>query len=106
MQLLIRCLAASYRRKLNILSTHKSMLSEGAAMPDESVDFCLQRRLLMKIICTKSEFAILIRNCQYEKCFEDCKNCWFLQICSEMKAMAETEIMISIEDICTIEDGD
>ena len=40
---LVRCLAASYRRKLNILSTHKSMLSEGAAMPDESVDFCLQR---------------------------------------------------------------
>ena len=43
MQLLIRCLAASYRRELNILSTHESMLSEGAAMPDESVDFCLQR---------------------------------------------------------------
>ena len=40
---LIRCLAASYRRKLNILSTNKSMLSEGAAMPDESVDFCLPR---------------------------------------------------------------
>ena len=45
MQVLVRCLAASYRRKLNILSTHKSMLSEGAAMPDESVDFCLQRRI-------------------------------------------------------------
>ena len=39
----MRCLAASYRRKLNILSTQKSMLSEGAAMPDESVDFCIKR---------------------------------------------------------------
>ena len=27
----------------------------------------------MKIICTKSEFAMLIRNCQYDKCFDDCK---------------------------------
>ena len=82
------------------------MLSEGAAMPDESVDFCLQRRLSMKIICTKSEFAMLIRNCQYDKCFDDCKNCWFRQICSEMNEMTETEIMSSIEDICIIEDGD
>ena len=60
----------------------------------------------MKIICTKSEFAMLIRNCQYDKCFEDCENCWFQHICSEMNAMTETEIMSSIEDICTIEDGD
>ena len=54
----------------------------------------------MKIICTKSEFAMLIRNCQYDKCFEDCKKCWFQHICSEMNAMTETEIMSSIEDIC------
>lgn len=60
----------------------------------------------MKIICTKSEFAMLIRNCHYDKCFDDCKNCWFQQICSEMNAMTETEIMSSIEDICTIEDGE
>ena len=82
------------------------MLSEGAAMPDESVDFCLQRRLYMKIICNKPEFAMLIRNCQYDKCFEDCKNCWFQQICSEMNAIKEPEIMSSIEDVCTVEDGD
>ena len=60
----------------------------------------------MKIICTKSEFAMLIRNCQYDKCFEDSKNCWFQHICSEMNAMTGPEIMSSIEDICTIEDGD
>ena len=60
----------------------------------------------MKIICNKSEFAMLIRNCQYGKCFEECKNCWFQQICSEMNEMTETEIMSSIEDICTIEDGE
>ena len=60
----------------------------------------------MKIICNKSEFAMLIRNCHYDTCFEDCNNCWFQQICSEMNAMTETEIMSSIEDICTIEDGD
>lgn len=60
----------------------------------------------MKIICNKSEFAMLIRNCQYDKCFEDCKNCWFQHICSEMNAMTEPEIMSRIEDICTIEDGD
>ena len=40
----MRCLAASYRRKLNILSTRKPMLSDGAAIPDESVGFCLQRK--------------------------------------------------------------
>lgn len=60
----------------------------------------------MKIICDKSEFATLIRNCQYEKCFEDCKNCWFQQICSEMDIIKEPKIMSSVEDICTIEDGD
>ena len=60
----------------------------------------------MKIICTKSEFAMLIRNCQYDKCFEECKNCWFQQICSEMNTIKEPEIMSSIEDICTIEDGE
>lgn len=60
----------------------------------------------MKIICTKSEFAMLIRNCQYDRCFDECKNCWFQQICSEMNEMTETEIMSSIEDICTIEDGE
>ena len=60
----------------------------------------------MKIICNKSEFAILIRNCNDDKCVEDCKNCWYKQICSEMNAMTEHEIMSSIEDICTIEDGD
>ena len=60
----------------------------------------------MKIICNKSEFAMLIRNCQYDKCFEECKNCWFQQICSEMNTIKEPEIMSSIEDICTIEDGD
>lgn len=60
----------------------------------------------MKIICTKSEFAMLSRNCQYDKYFDDCKNCWFQQICYEMNEMTETKIMSSIEDICIIEDGD
>ena len=60
----------------------------------------------MKIICTKSEFAMMIRNSQYDKRFEECKNCWFQQICSEMNAMTEIEIMSSIEEICTIEDGE
>lgn len=60
----------------------------------------------MKIICNKSEFAMLIRNCQYDKSFEDCKNCWFQKMCSKMNAMMEMEIMSGIEDICTIEDGE
>ena len=60
----------------------------------------------MKIICNKYEFAMLIRNCNYDKCFDDCKNCWFQQICSEMNATTGTEIMSRIEDICAIEDGD
>ena len=70
-------------------------------------DFVLLKRIFyMKIICNKADFAMLIRNCQYDKCFEDCKNCWFQQICSEMNAVTEPEIMSSIENICTIEDDD
>lgn len=60
----------------------------------------------MKIICTKSEFAMLVRNCVYDHDATDCRHCWFQHICSEMNAMTEKEIMSSIEDICTIEDGE
>ena len=60
----------------------------------------------MKIICTKSEFAMLVRNCAYDHSATDCRYCWFQHSCSEMNTMTEPEIMSSIEDICTIEDGD
>lgn len=61
----------------------------------------------MKIICNKSEFAMLVRNCAYEHQTNDCQNCWFSNICSETNAIDyQFEIMSSIEDICTIEDGD
>ena len=61
----------------------------------------------MKIICTKSEFAMLVRNCAYEHQINDCQNCWFSDVCSETnKIDYQFEIMSSIEDICTIEDGE
>ena len=53
----MRCLAASYRRKLNILSTRKPMLSDGAAIPDESVGFCLTKRR-----CNELEYAEFLKS--------------------------------------------
>lgn len=61
----------------------------------------------MKIICNKSEFAMLVRKCAYEHQTNDCQNCLFFNVCSETNAIDyQFEIMSSIEDICTIEDGD
>lgn len=61
----------------------------------------------MKIVCNKSEFAMLVRNCAYEHQANDCQNCLFYNVCSETNAIDyQFEIMSSIEDICTIEDGD
>lgn len=61
----------------------------------------------MKIICNKSEFAMLVRNCAYEHQTNDCQNCLFSDVCSETNAIDyQFEIMSRIEDICTIEDGD
>lgn len=59
----------------------------------------------MKIICTKSEFAMLVRSCAYALQMEDCKNCWFSGICSENNAISDGEIMSCIEDVCEIESG-
>ena len=60
----------------------------------------------MKIICTKDEFAFLVRNCWHDYADEECNNCWFCAICSQMNAVSETEIMSCIDDICVIEDGE
>ena len=61
----------------------------------------------MKIICNKSEFAMLVRSCAYEHQSNDCQNCLFSDVCSETNAIDyQFEIMSRIEDICTIEDGD
>jgi hypothetical protein len=69
--------------------------------------FCIPKGgIAVKIICTKEEFALLVRNCWHDYADEECKSCWFCAICSQMNAVSETEIMSCIDDICVIEDGE
>ena len=53
----------------------------------------------MKILCDKDEFALLVRKCQYNESFENCRGCIFNGLCG---VADEKIIMDSIEDICEL----
>ncbi len=55
----------------------------------------------MKILCTKDEFALLVRNCMGKH--STCSGCPFACICSQgSDDILDSDIMEKIEDICEI----
>ena len=50
----------------------------------------------MKILCSKEEFALLVRECQLCEAQHKCEGCLFSGICTK------TDEMNCIEDICRI----
>ena len=54
----------------------------------------------MTILCDKDEFALLVRKCQRNETFENCRGCLFNGLCG---VADEKIIMDSIEDICVID---
>ena len=54
----------------------------------------------MTILCDKDEFALLVRKCQHNETFENCRGCLFDGLCG---VADEKIIMDSIEDICVID---
>ena len=57
----------------------------------------------MKIICTKNEFAQLVRSCAWSLEHEDCNGCMFMLMCSGDGTREDTIYEISgIEDICEV----
>lgn len=58
----------------------------------------------MKIICSKQEFAALVRSCMGSARFEACAGCPFAGICTAGgEPVYDEQIMTRIEDICEIE---
>lgn len=61
----------------------------------------------MKIVCNKSEFAMLVRNCQRSRVEDGCCGCIFGYFCSQgTEFVDEDDVMDKIEDICEIEVSD
>lgn len=55
----------------------------------------------MKILCTKDEFALLVRSCMGEH--STCSGCPFAFVCSQGgDEIFDDDIMEKIEDICEI----
>lgn len=58
----------------------------------------------MRIVCTKDEFAKLVRECSISSREEQCCGCVFAPVCSQAQDITDDyEIMSCIEDICEIE---
>lgn len=57
----------------------------------------------MKIVCSKTEFARLVRRC--ESCAIDnaCRGCMFENVCTKGEELCEDAWMSQIEDLCEIE---
>ena len=60
----------------------------------------------MKIICTKAEFAELVRSCMFSSYQEECSGCVFSFFCAQGGQMTEGDLMQRIEDVCEIGDED
>lgn len=56
----------------------------------------------MKIICSKDEFALLVRFCMATECESDCSGCIFETVCMKGEEMCEGAWMSRIENICEI----
>ena len=60
----------------------------------------------MKIICSKDEFAALVRQCYRGSRDYSCDGCLFSSICTAgREQMYEDQVMSRIEDICEVEVG-
>ena len=60
----------------------------------------------MKILCSKEEFASLVRSCLIGARYEACVGCPFACVCSAGgEPVFDEQIMTRIEDICEIEVG-
>ncbi len=61
----------------------------------------------MKIVCSKEEFAALVRECYRSATVESCKGCLFSSVCTAgYDILNDDHVMTRIEDICEIEVGD
>lgn len=58
----------------------------------------------MKIVCNKSEFAKLVRNCEKSSGsgYATCSGCVFSSVCSQAGEPEMHDVMCVIEDICEI----
>lgn len=58
----------------------------------------------MKIVCSKEEFARLVRNCEHSTSSypAGCSGCVFSTFCTQSGDASDDEIMTVIEDICEI----
>ena len=58
----------------------------------------------MKIVCSKNEFATLVRACELitSSSYNRCSSCVFAPICSQGGDLTDDDIMCVIEDICEI----
>lgn len=59
----------------------------------------------MKIICTKEEFAGLVRACEQigASSYTSCSGCVFNTVCAQDGDPSDGDIMYRIEDICEIQ---
>ena len=57
----------------------------------------------MKLVCSKEEFAMLVRECQMCEAVDSCRGCFFTGLCSAVENEAEMYAMSCIEDICVID---
>lgn len=55
----------------------------------------------MKVVCSKNEFALLVRECQCNIADDYCHTCLFAGVCNTSKENPDA-IMNYIEDICEI----
>ena len=56
----------------------------------------------MKIVCSKNEFARLVRSCEQAAKGFRCSSCVFAGLCTQGGDPTDDEIMCGIEDICEI----
>ena len=60
----------------------------------------------MKIICSKNEFAGMVRVCERvcQDMYKSCSGCVFNNVCSSGGDPGDGDIMFGIEDICEIQE--
>ena len=56
----------------------------------------------MRIICSKDEFAKLVRECMAAEIEGACRGCIFGGVCSKGDPLGDGDWMTGIEDVCNI----